>query len=115
LVEHTTENRSVDSSILSLATTSRSHLAEDHDRNSPTGQVLLVANVSISREEQLKSGGFGCVEKLAVPERVPAVRAGFLYDITDQHARDTLGVPFRYPEWTDRAVGLCHQRLVCRG
>jgi hypothetical protein len=70
LVEHTTENRSVDSSILSLATTSKLHLDEDHDRNSPTGQVLLGANDSISREEQLKSGGFGCVEKL-VPERVP--------------------------------------------
>jgi hypothetical protein len=68
-------------------------LAEDHDRDSPIGQVLLVANVSISREEQFKSGRFGCVEEPAVPERVPAVRAGFLDDMTEQHARDTSGCP----------------------
>jgi len=42
----------------------------------------LVANVSISGEEEIESGGFGRVEELAIPEPVPAMQAGFLNDMT---------------------------------
>src|SRR5437762_2660770 len=41
-------------------------LAEDDNRDSSIGQPLLVFNVSIGCEEQLKSGSFGRVKEFAV-------------------------------------------------
>src|SRR5947209_4956477 len=57
-------------------------LAEDDDRDSPSGQLLLVSNVSIGGEEELKSGSFGCIEKFAVLKGVPAMRARFFNGMT---------------------------------
>jgi len=41
-------------------------LAKYHNRELPTGQVLLIAKVSIRGDQDIESGGFGCVQQLAV-------------------------------------------------
>ncbi len=59
-----------------------SALTEDDDRDLSMRQILLVAHVSIRREEHIESRSFCGVQQFAVPERIPAVRAAFLDGVT---------------------------------
>lgn len=59
-----------------------SALAKDDDREFTTAQILLVPDAPIGRKEHIESGGFRGVQQFAVPEGIPAMRAGFLDGVT---------------------------------
>jgi hypothetical protein len=56
-----------------------SALCEDYDRDLSTRQILLVANVSIDRDEHIESSGFRGVQQFAILEGIPPMRTG-LFD-----------------------------------
>jgi hypothetical protein len=53
-------------------------LAQYDDGNLAIDEILLVPDVSICRDEDVKTSGLGCIEQFAVSEPVPSARSGFL-------------------------------------
>ena len=47
--------------------------SEDDDGDTPCGQVLLVADAAVSREEQIECCLLGSVQERSIAERIPAL------------------------------------------
>jgi hypothetical protein len=62
-------------------------LRKDHDGQLPAGEILLIGNVLVASDEEIKPGFFGSVEERPVIQRLPFQFIGAHYLMSTKEFR----------------------------
>jgi len=84
-------------------------IADNHEREFPTFQVLLVTHVFVSRQQKLEAGGLSSLYQFAVSKPVPSLFDGFNHHMASSAYRSGAGVPLSKSMSIDHWGGKLHR------